>query len=1069
MAAEVIEIRRVTTLLSPTEVGRLKDLKQKLFFFLAYCDTYHDFSSDRPVKGEGKSVTKGDVGNRSEFVKQMITIMEGDQSAPFIQLIDELRTKKGCTFENNVCIDFSLLPTSNILNKFSNDIPPAGDDGVVPESDREIISNYLYDIHSLPIRTNQQTEYFKKNNFIGGIPEAKASLIDIYIPASNYNTSDIPENLIQFFKQVFSQCLEGDVLKFVEDAASFPRELFGGRLHNFRKIITTQTKWDPAGLSLSQFETNNVIKNHNVMAPSFLAEKGSSAAIQEESLSLNYFNQATDRLILEGGQVRNINKAGPSVNHLFMHMILEKPGLLEATKNKYKQMIKVSKLDSKKNLVETLLPGAGNEDADKGQRLRKLTTSKRTGDYENIHSAIEAGALMITGDEPAFTYAKMNKCPAIYHINTNANHTFKLYIPPPLDEEENRQKIQQNLTTSLLLQCLELRTLFGATTDFYKGYLRNIQEVLFSRNILVAGRADLGFLLQAYFIKEFDENRQFFNDLQSACNLYHTLQNINLAEIRGYSYDQLFNLVQEETELVDELNANNTQINLRETMARIKKKIPNRFTVGASIMSEYYLFKPFDEGQRGEAFLEHVNNGTHVKYTFEPGTFFPEYKYLEGNFEGIARYLRINEKTANESLKAKNQKIIKEVINEFGFNDFADVYTYFNNNIVPINTEITTLLAAQGGRMPKNMHSITRNIHKLTETKTKTAKNHTKNYYKSLHSKISRLSHSKIPFGFTPKEYADILVYRIIINNCIHRINMKNGHSKIIKESVMSQAMIPKQYAVQTAGNLSGHMELHNYCVYLYTNSIEPFLKKHLFTERINAGGAQVELTTRSVHRNILFSIVGGSYFEDLEVLLGDIVGSPTFISLGRGGSPRLFHNMIETATIAITSIFTKLNKSYSKNDSSINVARETAAFGDQPINVSELIAAYNHYTNLEIYDDRFFYYISYTCMFLNNIIIYHDAGFYWKRPNIEQSLNNIIDNDEEAILSDANHNGIWDLLNIYVKFAIDDYINFGNFEEHNGAMLTEGGSFQIKPKVHRRKRNGSPRRLTLRNSLKHK
>jgi len=84
-AAAPADLRRVTTLLSPEAGDGMPDLKKKLFYFIAYCDTYHDFSNDRPVKGEGKSVSKEDVGmSRSDFVKWMIQAMEGDQAESFI-------------------------------------------------------------------------------------------------------------------------------------------------------------------------------------------------------------------------------------------------------------------------------------------------------------------------------------------------------------------------------------------------------------------------------------------------------------------------------------------------------------------------------------------------------------------------------------------------------------------------------------------------------------------------------------------------------------------------------------------------------------------------------------------------------------------------------------------------------------------------------------------------------------------------------------------------------------------------------------------------------------------------
>jgi hypothetical protein len=292
---------------------------------------------------------------------------------------------------------------------------------------------------------------------------------------------------------------------------------------------------------------------------------------------------------------------------------------------------------------------------------------------------------------------------------------------------------------------------------------------------------------------------------------------------------------------------------------------------------------------------------------------------------------------------------------------------------------------------------------------------------------------------------------------------MKNSHSKGIEESIKSkvseEAILPIQYTVQTAGELSEHKELHNYCVYLYTNSIEPFLKKHLFTD-----GTQ---TSRSVHQNMLLSIIGGSFFEDLEVLLGDIVGSPTFISMGRG-SPDLFQNTIEIANTAITSIFTKINNSYSKRDSQIRVAIETGQKGALGITTKDFIEQYKSYKNLQTYTDDFFDYVNIICNFLDMNIIYEDSGFDVRRDQVEPLLNNIIDYYAAEDLP-ADNEGIWKVLQDYVKYAIDDYIEFGDYEAAAAGAAAEGGSFQIKPRVHRRKTNGSPRRRTLRNSLNYK
>jgi hypothetical protein len=1105
-ATAALNIQRVTTLLSPGADDTLQAIKKKLFFLLAYCDTYHDFSNDRPVKGEGKSVSKSDVGmHRSDYVKWMIRAMEGAQAEQFVRLIGELRPARGLTFENNVGREFSSLPASYILNEFPGPTTDAEraaaqeNGGANDMTDRGKIRNYLYKIHSLPPGSNQQYQCLKKEHF-AAIPEAKSSLIEINIPAANYSTGTVPANLIAFLQAVFPQCRDGEVLKFVEDAASFPRELFTGRLGQFRKIVTTQTKWDPAGLSLSQFEANMARSVHNVMAPSFLAAEGSTAAIAPAALLLNYFNQGNDTLIRPGEAPRNITKAGPSVNHLFMHMIIEKEGLPELTKNKYKQMIKVSKLDSKKNLVETAFPDAGTGNtAARGTRLRKLTTSKRTGDYENIHSAIEAGALMFTGDEPAFTYAKLNQCPAVYHINTKAAHLFKLYIPPPADPAVNARKIQENLTTGLLLKCLELRNTFGATAAFYTGFLRNLKDVVFSANIYVAGSDEVGRLLQKYFINEFRENREFFAELKNACAVYRTL-NITTPEatLRTYTYEQLNQLVTQEAALVAGIQGRNQD--LISKMEMIKRKIPSRFTGSPSSPADFNLFREFTAGESGEAFLHNFmpkpvgspqNSG---KYHIEPGTFFPEYKYIENNFEGIARYLRINARTENAVLRAKNNRIIQEVLDDFGIASIPGEGT-LADDIRSVRDEIEALVAPVGGRIHRNTAT---QVKRRSNSKTRTAKNHTSaQYYNTLHSKISRLPASDVPFDFTPSEYADILVYRIMINNCIHTINMREGHSKLI--APMETIRIPEQediliskypeyqdmpQEIQSGGALSDHRELHEYCVYLYTNSIEPFLRKHLFTDRINiaeaggAGGAGARYTPEIVHHNILLSIVGGSYFEDLEVLLGDIVGSPEFAYLGRHGSAHLFNGMIDIANIAITGIFTKIQTSYGTPTYFIKLAsHEGAVPGGIQVNLQrDIIDVYTAYMNKLTYDDTFFTYVTNICSFLLNIIL-HDKTAVIPREEIEPKLNDIIDKLHigDAPLSTETVRALWPHLQNYMKYAINDYMDFGNFggggeapargaaAEPGGGAAGHGGSFKIKPRVQRRKRNGSPRRKSLR------
>ena len=1089
-------IQPVTTLLSPKAGDPIANLKKKLFYFIAYCDTFHDFSSDRPVKGEGKSVSKSDIGmHRSDFVKWMIRTMEGDQAEPFIRLIEKLRPQSGYTFENNVGREFSLLPTSYILDKFTGPNPTNPEQlrleldrgGANDMTERGRIRNYLYEIYSLPPGSNQQYQCLKKDNFADpAIPQAKSSLIEINIPAAIYSTGVVPGNLIAFLGTVFPQCRlggQGTPIKFVEDAASFPRELFGGMLGHFKKVITTQTKWDSAGLSLSQFDENSIPTVNNVMAPSFLAARGSASDISGGALVLNYFNQSNDTLFREGEDPKRITKPGPSVNHLFMHMIVEKDGLPDALKMKYKQLIRVSRFDSKKNLVEPLLAAAGEaEPIAKGQRLRKLTTSKRTGDYENIHSAIEAGALMFTGDEPAFTYAKLNKCPAVYHVNTNASHVFKLYIPPPPNPEDNERKIRENLTTGLLLQCLELRNTFGATAAFYKGYLKNLKNVVFSGNITVAGSAEVGRLLQLYFIKEFDANNEFFKELKKACDIYKNLNIISPeAVIRDYNYEQLKELVDRESLLIPGIAERNQAIKFSNIMALIKKKIPSRFTGSVSSPADYKLFRPFEEEERGDGFL--VRAG--IKYALEPGTFFPEYKHVESNFEGIARYLRLNTKTANPSLIAKNNRIIQEALAEFEIDAIPQV-GQLDATIAQKFAEIDTLVRQAGGRF-FNGTKLTRKKNipgrkKITERKkilgrkklpvrkyinideTSAYKHgYTEEYYSSLYLKILSLPASNIPFGFTPKEYADIVLYRIMINNCIHKINMKyeNSTPGIPEVNDMSPPNIPRE----SSKLLADKGDIYKYCSSLYTNSIEPFLRKHFFTDMLEAG----EYTPERIYQNILLSIVGGSYFEDLEVVLADIISSPDFAYLAPSQSSHNYKIMVDTASVTLRTIFTKIHLSHANPMYDIRLR-----FDDNCVSALNIIKEnFDTHRKLEIYTDNFFKYIYYLCLFLNNSIAHDKEKTVVSREVCEAAFNPIIQND--APLSIELVKSLMPSLENYVKYAINDYVDFGNFSgggegpaasaaaaAQAAAAAGHGGSFQMKPRIRRRKRNGSPRRKSL-------
>jgi len=1006
--------------------------KQYLFYLIAYCDTYHDFAKERKAEGKGRSVNKDGIKDRVGFVKEIIRTM--DPEFDFESYLTEILKFKSGTFENCMFSSFTKLLNNPLIDK-------------IDVSKRDLIYAHLRDVFSTGPDQEITIQTMNDVAFTSGAPiiDVKTNIIDITMSAVVYSEAT-KDRLIGFLKEKYPSCLSDDgKLRIVEDAAYFPRSLFIGKIdENFIKIITTQTKWDPAGLSLSGFENTNVKASDLVSAPSFRALYKNTAGAEVFTADSAYFNQATDKIHYSNKEF-TVTKPGPSVNHLFMHMALEAGTASPALKDKYKTMILDSRIDSKKNMVLKILDGAGTAPG-RDVRLRELTSSKRSGDQENIHSAILSRSLMITGDEPAFIYAVSNKCPGIFHSISGISHRMRLYIPEMGTDEERAARRQQEIVQAMILESAQLYTIFGATDEIYKGFLKNLKSVIFRKEIEVLNNKESGLILQNYFLNELKSKESLFNNLIKARILFEKFFPYKDQPVIGALTDTQIDALMSNLSEIDD-NIGDTIVegslgNIRERNALLNAKlsdilvdIPKKFrNDGTKIVSlDPILFK---RNTVGLPFIIIRNAGGNETYKIDPGSLFPNYKNVESNIGGIAKLYITNSRITNDRVKDKNIKTIKAALEEL---DIVEV-SASDKVIAEANSIINKLLPpvgvpAVGGRanVLRTLYNGVKTMKKTQNTQKNTRK---KTSYKTLHMKISSLDPSSIPFGFLPEEYADLIVYRSIVNDSIHKFLVKSE----TKETVYD-------------GGAVGDT-LYPYCKNLFDNHIEPFFTKHM---EDNANATDMKMS-------MLKSIVGGSFIEDLELMFGEVIGSPEFENAS-------YTSMIKNATSNYNNIMKGLNNSY--KDPKLSIRLNEKHYGVTYADVNRIITYYKK--NKHIRNDSFFVDMESIFTYLGKLFVsYSDANIVpFDRMN--EIMKELPDN-----LHSVEHKNI---LQRYIKYALNNYIDVefdsvaaeANDDSHEAPFMTatrrhaavaaataakNGGSRSRRL----RRRRGSPRRRSLRN-----
>jgi hypothetical protein len=539
--------------------------KRYLFYVLGYCDTFHDFAKPRTTEDKKKEKSlplpvKSRV--RAQFIlDKVIHVM--DPSMNFREIYSTITG--GNTFEKSMYATFTNLLANPLITALN-------------QTYAQQIQGHISNIHSIPqgcafqdITIADGDRYFSDRGPAAGgaaaaaplAPLPDSSIIELRIPDLPYG--DVwQKNFIDFLHKIFPNCVTDGRLKIVEDTATFPRSLFTKIPTNFarfKKLDIPQTRWDPAGLT--QLESQRLeMPNINVSASSFRSLQTFSTNPDQQFTKENaYFvqNAGKSSLILPGqdpARIDNLN-AGPTVNHLFMHIVVHSDltslftgmpadtiaSKSEVLKNQAKEYLKPANTPTKsvKNTTLRLVEPRQGE-VSNAALLRKYTTSKRTGDYENTNAAKYHNAVLFCGDEPEFVYAMLNEQPAIYHTHDAGGHKFRMNISKnaglSLADQEAREKDQTVINYAH--KAFELTRIFTNVKGFILEYFNNITDVL-SKPLLQFSTPGAEFTdLFKYIIRmHILSNTKIIKELHKSYSKFGELNSSIIARLSKYTITQV--------------------------------------------------------------------------------------------------------------------------------------------------------------------------------------------------------------------------------------------------------------------------------------------------------------------------------------------------------------------------------------------------------------------------------------------------------------------------------------------------------------------------------------------------
>ena len=923
--------------------------KRYLFYVLGYCDTFHDFADARNTVGEGTSLKLGVKGSvRATYVlNNIINAMDGINFPVIYGTIGG-----GGTFEKSMYATFT--------NFLANPLFDALDARYTDK-----IKGHISNIHAIP--TGMAFQHFiigSGDTYFadlaggggggggGGSSAAVAldalpttSIIELRIPAKVY--SDKWQNkFIDFLHHLFPNCLTSKKLKIVEDTATFPRELFTSNPTNFarfQKLDVPQTRWDPAGLT--QFNDKNMTNllqpNVNVSAPSFRSlDPFSENSDKIFSKNTAYFTQdaRTNSLVLPGQDPARIDnlRAGPTVNHLFMHLIVHSDltpictalastpaaiaAMSESIKRDAKRLINAANnpLKGGKNTTLKLKPGEASDPA----LLRKYTTSKRTGDYENTNAAKYHNAVLFCGDEPEFVYAMLNEQPAIYHTHEAGGHKFRIYNPKTfgltIEEQEAREKDQ--IITNYIHKAFELTRLFTNVKTHTVAFFDSITRI-FPESLIFPGSTNSKEIQRIFkyiiciviirntpLIKELKKSYATFERLTGP--IKEKLSHYQIEGIENHHFQQLKNRLLAVVESEAELNILKEEIKNLDTTLKAPLNATNRSLNINLTNATPNGMDAFREASSSPLFKSSNGKGYTVQSPLfqilnDLNSVIPElvksYNYIhsQGAAQGSARSIKA--KMASEKNEIIKKLKIFGIPESFYDKSEADKSAEFTEAATALKAVIDEFKSQAGG-VTTNRRYTRRNIlsakkhirtdqYPGTRTKNRTRQDKLQSninrkpsidldrmtpseLYKYMKESIIKLGDA--PFGLTSEQYANQIVFRMIIIDSIHEIIGKKAivaaHESITPTRVPKHLLENTIYSesdneIMTAKKTKLHMQSGGALspeedIILYRIYIDGFIP---LWDALHRNG------TFSPRDSILISIINGSFIDLVVPLLEEL------------------------------------------------------------------------------------------------------------------------------------------------------------------------------------------------------
>lgn len=1112
------EIYSISTLPEafPEVAGDEKEIEERawkryLFYVLGYCDTYHDFAAPRDKDG-GSTLSLGVKGPiRSKYI--IDNVIDKMDSLNFREIRQAV--KGDLTFEMSMYYAFTNLINNPLIQKLN-------------EAYRTPIRQHLSDVHRMSRGLAFQDSKIENGDVffrsaVGEIPES--SIIELRIPAVPYG-STWQKNFIDFLHRLFPSSVIDGRLRLVEDTSTFPRELFTTNPVNFsrfQKLDVPQTRWDPAGLTnFNDKSMSNLLRTGGtVSAPAFRSlDKFSENTRQLFPKDKAFFQQvgAEDSLTIGKERIRAL-KRGPSVNHLFCHIIVhsdltpvcqalgaktpaEIASKSEGIKRDAKLLINTANnpLKSGKNSTIRLISETPGE-KENPALLRKYTTSKRTGDYENANAAKFHNAVLFGGDEPEFVYAMLNEQPAIYHTSGAGGHKFRIFIPRVSGQTPEQLELaqQEQTVNNYMHKAFEFTRLFSNVKGFVSSFLESITKILSSKLIVAESKNKeymenlLKYMISSIILKNKAAIKRFQNASESLGNLSPDIRAVldkyKLTSIEASSLPDfkqgLLKSVREKTESLDSLQKASEILDVDMS---ILENIPRSLHIDTKNIKPTAM-DAFSEAKKKPLFTTSDGVGWRIDSPLFPAlnSLNTELRELviSFNYIHLGTDLPIDELPRSIRIKIKSAKIkVKDDLAGYEISEGVADYTVeqmkaaYETSRKELDALIADFHSQKGGdntkkntRSNKNKtkNNLAKNNANNTRRRSNLEKMSTSDIYEYTRESISKLKSA--PYGLTPKQYADQIVFRMIIIDSIKEIeDDKKENAGSPRERTNSITSDPdlnlygsfNSMSLQSGGGYTQEESIE--WERLFIDIVQPFWDTVHFNEPFN------------IRDSMLVSIVNGSFIENVIPFLEEFI----LIDPLAYRHP-VIARMIAAAKAAHTHITRLLDHSFNDKYYIFLLKRLSGKTVEDWTNTF----THSYFRDGVVIDDFFIQMESYF-NFLHSSLQIKEKAAPWSAADEHafERLTNEIGSIESSELYTQMIRSKKDDLNLNIRWFFQTYYNLfylnseGEPVSVNPAEVYRGQeSAEEKPQTggrivgherRRGKRRNSPRRLSLKNREKH-